>query len=131
MQWISSKKYVMDAVNFSLSVCILSVLGEILEYEIFQVKVGTLKMILILEDIQIFQKTRTTHANYLFEDVYPIVFSVINGWKKDHNLKLSIFLELRSLHIFGYCLQFWPCFWTITFEPWTQISCFWAFITMF
>jgi hypothetical protein len=39
------------------------------EHKIFQVKVGTLHMIPILEDIQIGHKTRTTHAKNLFEGV--------------------------------------------------------------
>ena len=86
----------MDAVNFSLSVCNISFFGENLEHEIFQVKVGTLKMNPILEDIQICHKTRTTHANYLFEGVNHIVFMSLTDEKKNHNLTLSIFLELWS-----------------------------------
>ena len=48
-----------------------SVFGKILEHEMFQVKVWTLNMNPILEDIQICEK-RTTHANYLFEGVITL-----------------------------------------------------------
>ena len=72
----------MDAVNFSLSVCINSFFGKILGHEIFQVKVGTLKMTPILEDIQIGHKSRTTHANYVFEGVNRIVFMGLTNEKK-------------------------------------------------
>ena len=76
-----------DAINFSLSVCIISFFGKIIEQEIFQVKVGTLKMAPILEDIQTGHKTQTTHANYLFEGVNHIAFMGLTNEKKDHNLK--------------------------------------------
>ena len=126
MQWISSKIFLMDTVNFSLSVCIISFFGKILEHEIFQVKVGTLKMNPILEDIQIWHKTRTTHANYLFEGVNHIVFMGLTDEKKTTTSNYQYFWSCGpiSLHIFGHFLQLWPCFWTITLEPRTQISCF-------
>ena len=72
----------LDALNFSLSVCTISFFGKILEHEIFQVKVGTLRMDPILEDIQIGHKTRTTHANNLFEGVNRIVFMSLTDEKK-------------------------------------------------
>ena len=62
-----------DALNFSLSVCTISFFGKILEHEIFQVKVGTFRIDPIFEDIQIGHKTRTTHTNNLFQDVDHIV----------------------------------------------------------
>ena len=71
-----------DALNFSLSVCIINFFGKILEHEIFQVKVGTLRIDPILEDIQIGHKTRTTHANNLFEGVNHIVFLRLTDEKK-------------------------------------------------
>jgi len=49
-------------------------LGKFLEHEIFNLKVGTLRMDPILEKIQIGHKTRTTHPNNLFEGVNHIVF---------------------------------------------------------
>ena len=72
----------MCTLNFSLSVCTISFFGKILEHEIFQVKVGTLKMIPILEDTQIGHKSRTTHANYVFEGVNRIVFKGLTNEKK-------------------------------------------------
>ena len=70
------------ALNFSLSVCTISFFGKILEHEIFQVKVGTLRIDPILEDIQIGHKTRTTHANNLFEGVNRSVFMSLTDEKK-------------------------------------------------
>ena len=76
------KIILVDALNFSLSVCTISFFGKILEHEIFQVKVGTLRIDPILEDIQIGHKTRTTHANNLFEGVNRIVFMSLTDEKK-------------------------------------------------
>ena len=56
--------------------------GKIVEHEIFQVKVGTLRMNPIFEDIQIGHKTRTTHANNQFEGVNHIVFMRLKDEKK-------------------------------------------------
>ena len=74
LQSISEVIILVDALHFSLSVCTISFFGKILEREIFQVKLGTLRMDPILEEIQIGHKTRTTHANNLFEGVNHIVF---------------------------------------------------------
>ena len=96
----------MDAVNFSLSVCINSFFGKIRGYEIFQVKVGTLKMSPILEDIQIGHKSRTTHANYVFEGVNRIVFMGFLMNKRSQPQIIYIFgVMLQSLDIFLYCLH--------------------------
>ena len=86
----------LNALNFSLSVCTISFFGKILEYEIFQVKAGTLRKEPNLEDIQIGHKTWTTHTNRLFEGVNQIVFMSLTDEKEDNNLKLSKFLELWS-----------------------------------
>jgi len=38
--------------------------------------------------------------------------------KRPHPQIICIFgVMVQSLHIFGYCLHLWPCFWTITREP--------------
>ena len=83
----------LDALNFSLSVCIIIFLGNSRTWN-FQVKVSTLQMP-SLEGIQIGHETRTTQTNRLLEGVNHIVF-MSNRWKKDHNLELSIFLKLWS-----------------------------------
>ena len=72
----------LDALNFSLSVSTIRFFGKILEREIFQVKLGTLRMDPILKEIQIGHKTRTTHANNLFEGVNYIVFLRLTDEKK-------------------------------------------------
>ena len=91
MSWIIQVIILLYALNFFLSVCTISFFGKILKPEIFQVKVGTVKM----KDIQIGHKTRTAHANNLFEGVNHIVLMRLK-MKKYHTLKLSIFFELWS-----------------------------------
>ena len=97
------------------------------EHEIFQVKVGTLQMNPILEDIQIGHKTRTEQTKNLFEGVNNFVFWDSKMKKRPQPQSIYIFgAMVQSLNIFGYCLNLWPCFWTFC-EPLTWISRFWAF----
>ena len=74
ISWIIQVIILLDALNFSLSVSTIRFFGKILERDIFQVKLGTLRMDPILKEIQIGHKTQTTHANNLFEGVNHIVF---------------------------------------------------------
>ena len=86
----------LDALNFSLSVSTIRFFGKILEREIFQVKLGTLRMDPILKEIQIGHKTRTTHANNLFEGVNRIVFMSLTDEKKTTTSNCMFFEELWS-----------------------------------
>ena len=82
-----------DALNFSLSVCIISFFGRILEHEIFQVKAGTLKMGPFLEDIQIGHKTQTKHTNRLSHIVFmslTLEIPVYESQKRD-SWRLALF----------------------------------------
>ena len=50
------KQFFLHYLGCTLSDCIISLFGKILELEIFELKVGTLRMNPILEDIQIGHK---------------------------------------------------------------------------
>ena len=63
-------------------------------------------------------KAWTTHTNRLFECVNHIVFMSLTEEKRPQPQIIYIFgVMVQSVHIFGYCLHLWPCFWTITREP--------------
>ena len=86
----------LDALNFSVSVSTISIFGKILDRESFQVKLGTLRMDPILKEIQIGHKTRTMHANNLFEGVNYIVFLRLTDEKKTTTTNSMFFVELWS-----------------------------------
>ena len=92
-----------DALNFSLSACTINFSGKILECEIFQFKVGTVRVNPILEDIQISHETRTTHAHNLFEGVNHIVFIRLTDEKKTTTTNYIYFWSYGPISsYFGY-----------------------------